>query len=1020
MKRILSVFLAALMFCLPLAQIEVFAVPQMAGVVTTDSETEEVELFTYLSDASNFNMNYVKSETGDMGEELANFAYAQLYRNEHEMGYTDRSWCAFFVSDCARILNIPLSVIGNSSVATPSVFGLTEEQRIEESDLKKGDLVFWQRKNATVPGHVGIYYENGNIISGNNGRDKENNIPSSVKIYKKNKWLRDGEYGVDYYVKYYHPNYTSVANYTVSYNANGGNGAPASQTASAGSTISLSSTVPTKSGYTFVGWATSSTATSASYFPGSSYKVTENVTLYAVWSSSTTSWTAWSDWSTSSVTATSYRQVETKTQYGYYHYILKGTEKIGTYPIDSKTFMDHGYFSCTEEYHEYWCDAELSSLEKYLSYKVNGTQTKFWQYDNNCCTLTGSQKLMCNALFSLGKTRTLYRTRTAQYSVTFNANGGSTSTASKIVTYGSTYGTLPTPTRTGYTFDGWYTSSSGGTKITSSTNVTITANQTLYAQWTANNYTVTFNANGGSTSTASKSVIYGSTYGTLPTPTRTGYTFNGWYTASNSGTKVTSTTNVSITANQTLYAHWSANKYTITYNANGGSNPPANQTKIHGTNLTLSSTVPTTSGYTFKGWSTSANGSVAYTAGATYSANSAVTLYAVWERNNIDAENLVLGEHKTVFEVGETDTVSLSVVPSNADWETMYFLYYDSDVVELNWVSNEDAFKVTAIAPGETEIIIELENTSGSTISTKYQVEVKSPIISVTDVSLNKASTTLTVGETETLTAIVTPSNATNKTVTWTSSNPSVASVSNGVVTAKSAGTATITVTTEDGNKTATCNVTVTEKTPQPIDPNAPTVTISSVKTLAGKQVELTLELKNNTGIAGLKAAIRYDDALVLDKIENGDALSSLTFIPPVDMSENPLGLVWFNINDDNGNGTLAKLTFTVPEGTPEGEYKVEAIIGDEDASTGGFEYVKFATVSGNISVIDVVIGDTNGDSRINIQDVILLAQYCAGWQSAKDMTNENAADCNGDSRVNIQDVILLAQYCAGWKVTLG
>ena len=70
------------------------------------------------------------------------------------------------------------------------------------------------------------------------------------------------------------------------------------------------------------------------------------------------------------------------------------------------------------------------------------------------------------------------------YKVTFNANGGSVATASKTVKYNSTYGTLPTPTREGYTFDGWYTAASGGTKITADTKVTATGDQTLYAHWT--------------------------------------------------------------------------------------------------------------------------------------------------------------------------------------------------------------------------------------------------------------------------------------------------------------------------------------------------------------------------------------------------------------------------------------------------------------------------------------------------------------------------------------------------------
>lgn len=71
--------------------------------------------------------------------------------------------------------------------------------------------------------------------------------------------------------------------------------------------------------------------------------------------------------------------------------------------------------------------------------------------------------------------------------------------------------------------------------------------------------------------------------------------------------------------------------YTVSYNANGGSGAPASQTKTYGVNLTLSSTIPTRAGYAFKGWATSATGTVEYQAGGTYSANSAVTLYAVWE-----------------------------------------------------------------------------------------------------------------------------------------------------------------------------------------------------------------------------------------------------------------------------------------------------------------------------------------------------------------------------------------------------
>lgn len=85
--------------------------------------------------------------------------------------------------------------------------------------------------------------------------------------------------------------------------------------------------------------------------------------------------------------------------------------------------------------------------------------------------------------------------------------------------------------------------------------------------------------------------------------------------------------------------------------------------------------------------------------------------------------------------------------------------------------------------------------------------------VPVTGVSLDKTSAELEVGGTLTLTKTIEPANATNQNVSWSSSNVEVATVENGTVTAKAVGTADIIVTTEDGGKTATCNVTVKEKT---------------------------------------------------------------------------------------------------------------------------------------------------------------------------------------------------------------
>ena len=139
----------------------------------------------------------------------------------------------------------------------------------------------------------------------------------------------------------------------------------------------------------------------------------------------------------------------------------------------------------------------------------------------------------------------------------FNLNGGGSLDGAenqKTVDCDDAYGALPTPTRKGYTFAGWYTAASGGTLVTPETIVTADGAHALYAHWTPNTYTVTFDANGGNVTTTSKTVTYDSTVGTLPTPTRNNYTFTGWYTAATGGTKVTETTKVM--ASVIYYAHW--------------------------------------------------------------------------------------------------------------------------------------------------------------------------------------------------------------------------------------------------------------------------------------------------------------------------------------------------------------------------------------------------------------------------------------------------------------------------------
>lgn len=154
---------------------------------------------------------------------------------------------------------------------------------------------------------------------------------------------------------------------------------------------------------------------------------------------------------------------------------------------------------------------------------------------------------------SVTSARTFYAQFTpATYTITWNLGDGKTTTTSQ--TYGTAL-TLPaTPTRAGYTFAGWYTSSTGGSQVTASTTYTTAGASTYYARWTAKSYTITWNLGDGRTETSSQT--YGAKLVLPEEPSRNGYTFAGWYTAETGGTEVTEDTVYTTDGPSTYYARW--------------------------------------------------------------------------------------------------------------------------------------------------------------------------------------------------------------------------------------------------------------------------------------------------------------------------------------------------------------------------------------------------------------------------------------------------------------------------------
>lgn len=377
---------------------------------------------------------------------------------------------------------------------------------------------------------------------------------------------------------------TKQKNYEVFYNANGGSGAPGVQKKIKGQNLTLSGTNPTRSGYTFKGWASTNNSTNAEYTAGGNYANNESKILYAIWTINQYTLTV-------NPGSASYKQ----------NY---ATTKSISAPSQSYTVNYNGNGGTTST-------TTQTSSRNFTSWTLSGSGS-----------VSSSSTNPTTYTFGAGNA-----TLTANYNSTGNAV------------------TLPTPTRTGYSFQGWYDAASGGNKIgNAGASYSPTKNITLYAHWTINQYTLTvnpggstykqnyattksvsvpsqsytvsFNGNGGTSPSAQSASrnftswsLSGSgsissntanpttyTYGagnatltanyngtanaiTLPSTSRTGYTFQGWYDAASGGNKIGDAgANYLPTKNITIYAHWVDNIAPTNVKLTADTTKPTNKT----------------------------------------------------------------------------------------------------------------------------------------------------------------------------------------------------------------------------------------------------------------------------------------------------------------------------------------------------------------------------------------------------------------------------------------------------------
>ena len=240
---------------------------------------------------------------------------------------------------------------------------------------------------------------------------------------------------------------------------------------------------------------------------------------------------------------------------------------------------------------------KLSSSDTYNYYMVGENRDEWgvWLYsdevsaDGNFVPFTEGFSLYLTAAYTANT-----------YTVTFNPNGGEVGKSEQEVIYDSVYGDLPVPTRVGYTFDGWFTEQEDGTQIMANSTVAITADQTLFAHWTAIKYKIIYNPGIGTYNPENPPVYTYESEFKFEAPTAPeGYEFVGWFNAANNE-KISGITKGK-TGDLTLIAQYKPITYIVTFEADGGEVAEPNK-KVEFGAVYGELPVPTRNGYTFVGW----------------------------------------------------------------------------------------------------------------------------------------------------------------------------------------------------------------------------------------------------------------------------------------------------------------------------------------------------------------------------------------------------------------------------------
>ncbi len=543
------------------------------------------------------------------------------------------------------------SVYANGKLLTPNAgiysFTVKEDTIVTVSDNSLLSVMYNANggSNATVDSTV---YVNGDSVTVSNGNTERTGYTLAGWATSADAALADYTAGDTFEILGTTVLYAvwEANSYSIAFNSNGGSGAISPVQATYDEALTLSANTFEKPGHRFAGWTTNLSYGVMYTDEGSVRNLThtnnEMVTLYAVWEpalttihlnqtggsgGNTTCFVKYGEWLSS-------ENISAPTRYGYIfggYYTEKDADGTEIFDKDMKVV---GKYAISEwdktnssiTLYAYWVPVE------YIICFVNGTQQ-----------LEAMQKAKYNQPFELYTASALGIVSPEGYHV----SGWATASGSNVIAY------------------------TDGQTVTTGLSGTNNSIVYLYAVIGENDsYTLKYDANGGSAApeSATKRLANGQTYIDMTisssAPAKDGYRFSGWNTmADGTGTAYASNSQIQISKDTTLYAVWTKiQEYPVSYFANTTDivyNIPALQIKVEDVDLTLSKTTPLRTGYKFLGWATSEAGATTYAADGNhiYSENSALNLYAKWERESFTVTLPTSEAGYIVSDAGQSKTV---------------------------------------------------------------------------------------------------------------------------------------------------------------------------------------------------------------------------------------------------------------------------------------------------------------------------------------------------------------------------